>query len=303
MSIYNLEHFGRKMKEIRKNLNLNQNKIAEETGITDKTIRRIENGKVLPALDTLEILSAYYNTDLISLLLQYRLDDYSVFCEIKKSIETKLYDKEENKLNNELESLKILLSSTKNSYYKNIIRQLILFTEAVILCEDRANEAALKKFTEAIKTTIPAMNMENYRLYTYSLMEIRILMNIGFAQERLKNKNKCLEIMKFCLDSVESKDEIYSKICHNLATFHIRDNDFKKTLEYSDLGIKSCQESNNYFILPILFYQKGFAQCKLNDDNYVQSFATAMCLCDAFNKKTLKESMIHDCKNLLNINI
>ena len=72
--IYNLELFGEKLKEIRKALKLNQMEITELTNVDDKTIRRVEHGKVLPKLDTLELLSPIYKEDLISLLLEYRLN-------------------------------------------------------------------------------------------------------------------------------------------------------------------------------------------------------------------------------------
>ena len=52
---YNLELFGENLKEIRKALKLNQKEISEATNINESTIRRIENGKVLPQLDTLEV--------------------------------------------------------------------------------------------------------------------------------------------------------------------------------------------------------------------------------------------------------
>src|SRR5690554_5656475 len=117
---YNLDLFGEKMKEIRINLNLTQKRISELTGIDSVTIRRIENGKVIPKLDTLELLSPIYKRDLINLLLKYRFDDYSLFLDIKNRIEFKLDSADFDTLNIELKALKLLLSSTKNSYYKVI---------------------------------------------------------------------------------------------------------------------------------------------------------------------------------------
>ena len=65
---YNLEVFSQKLRSIRKSLKLHKDYIADKTGISVKTIVRLENGKCLPNLDTLELLSPLYKTDLVSLL-------------------------------------------------------------------------------------------------------------------------------------------------------------------------------------------------------------------------------------------
>lgn len=302
MSIYNLEKFGEKLKDIRKNLNLSQNKVTEETGVTERTIRNIENGKVLPSLDTLEILSAYYKTDLIHMLLQYRLDDYSVFYHIKGTIESKIENYESAKLHNEFENLKMLLASTKNMYFKNVIKQLIIFTEAIIH-KDVDYDISLKKCIEAIRMTTPTFTLENYKSFAYSPMEIRILMNIALIQNGLEKRELCLDILNFCIYSIDPHEEVYSKICCNLAYSYQLKKDFENMLKYADLGIKACQESRNYYILTMLFYLKGFAQCKLNDEEFRKSLETAICLCDAFNKMTFKKIIISDCDLLLGIKI
>lgn len=60
--------------QIRQNLCLTQNDICELASIDPVTIRRIEKGKVVPRLNTLEVLSPIFKQDLTTLLLKYRLD-------------------------------------------------------------------------------------------------------------------------------------------------------------------------------------------------------------------------------------
>lgn len=86
---YNLEAFGNRLKEIRKSLKISQNYISCITGIDEKTIRRIENGKVLPKLDTLDILSPYYKEDLVSLLLNIGLMTIQLFLKLAIKLKTK----------------------------------------------------------------------------------------------------------------------------------------------------------------------------------------------------------------------
>ncbi|NLY47063.1 MAG: helix-turn-helix transcriptional regulator [Tissierella sp.] len=302
---YNLNLFGKRLREIRNTLKLKQIYITEVTGIGDKTIRRIESGKVLPKLDTLEILSSVYKEDLVSLLIEYRLDDYSVFLEIKNKIELKLDNEIQHTLNIELKELNILLASVKNSYYKNLIHQLILFTEAIILYKNKSynNNEVLDKFVKALKITTPLFDLDDFNLFVYSSMEIRVLMNIAFVFNRLKDKEKYLEIMEFCVKSVDTDEEIYPKLCHNLAGAYTRNKEFEKALDYSIMGIKSCQENRNFNGLSLLYYGKGNSEYRLNKEEYMESFKTSIYLCKAFGQPSLEKAIIDKCKKFFDIDL
>nr|WP_300005478.1 helix-turn-helix transcriptional regulator [Tissierella sp.] len=75
--------FGKALRNIRKDLSLTLSKVTLLSGVNSETIRRIESGKVIPKFETLEFLSNVYKVDLNSLFLEYRVDDYSYFYEIK----------------------------------------------------------------------------------------------------------------------------------------------------------------------------------------------------------------------------
>lgn len=300
---YNLKLFGKKFKNIRKNLGLTQKEVSKLTHLDVITIRRIETGKVLPKLDTLESLSSIYKEDLISLLLEYRLDDYSSFCDIKNKVESKLHNLTLYNLKSEFDGLILLLESTTNPYYKDIIQQFIMFIESAILYKDNNNEEALNKLLESIKITTPTFSLDNYSLFIYSSMEIRILMNIALVFDRLNNKEKYLEITKFCLNSVETGDEIYSKLSHNLAGAYAAKKDFESALKFSNLGIKSSQENRNFSDLSYLYYGKGIAEFMLNKDEHLESLKTSIYLCKAFGQDQFEITIKHNCKEFLGINL
>lgn len=157
--IYNLNMFGKNLKDIRKSLNLTQKEVADLAYIDPVTLRRIENGKVIPKLETLELLSPIYKQDLIDLLIKYRFDDYLAFYEIKKRIESKIDNGELNNLQVEVKGLKILLSTIKNTYCKKLVTQLLFFIEAIILYYNNSNEEALDKLIESIKITTPSFKI------------------------------------------------------------------------------------------------------------------------------------------------
>ena len=75
---YNLEAFGNELRDIRKSLRLTQKDIEDQTLISTDTLRRIENGKVMPKQETFDLMSVILKRDLNELLLKYRLKDLSL---------------------------------------------------------------------------------------------------------------------------------------------------------------------------------------------------------------------------------
>jgi transcriptional regulator with XRE-family HTH domain len=56
--------FGERLKELRTRLNYSQKEISEKTGLTVRTIQRIENNEVKPSLHSLRVLREALQTDL-----------------------------------------------------------------------------------------------------------------------------------------------------------------------------------------------------------------------------------------------
>ena len=56
--------FGPRLKEIRTGLNISQKELSENTGLTQRTIQRIENNEVKPSLYSLKVIGEALNTDL-----------------------------------------------------------------------------------------------------------------------------------------------------------------------------------------------------------------------------------------------
>ena len=61
--ICNME-FGARLKEIRTSLNISQKELSEQTGLTLRTIQRIENKEVKPSLYSLKVIGEVLKTDL-----------------------------------------------------------------------------------------------------------------------------------------------------------------------------------------------------------------------------------------------
>lgn len=303
MDVY-LVSFGETLQKIRKDLCLTQNDVSLLSGINSETIRRIESGKVIPKFETLEFLSAIYKQDLNVLFLKHRVNDYSYFHELLNSIERKFDENEFYTLNIELEKLNTVFNCTSNLFYKNLTKQLILLVQAVVSYKGHGNNrGALIKLIDALRITTPSFSLDTYKSFTYSSMEIRILMNIAFVMNRLNDKEKYLKIIEFCVNAVDTDDDIYPKLCHNLAGVYRRNKNFEKALEYSNIGIKSSQENRNLHGLSLLYYGKGIAEYKLNKEEYIESLRTSIYLCQALGQDNLKNTIINNCKEAFNIDL
>ena len=108
--------FGERLKELRTNLNCSQKELAEKTGLTLRTIQRIENNEVKPSLYSLKVIGEVLKTDL---------------SEFVKTSETKPYEFNENlkitDMNQFLNDLKALVINHSKTIFI-IVLVIYLFT-------------------------------------------------------------------------------------------------------------------------------------------------------------------------------
>lgn len=284
-------------------MNLTQKETAEKAGIDRVTLRRIEQGKVIPTVETLEALSPILKEDLISTLLQYRFDDYTVLVRIINRLETKLDNLDLSDIEIEISALSYLRNSTLNEYYRNIIDQITALVDALNSFDSKDYNTALEKLIMGIKITSPEFELNSFRSFVYSYMEMRILMNISFVLYELDRFDEYYAIAKFLVKTSEPTSNLYPKLCHNLARAYIRNNEYEKSLIYSTKGIESSQKNRNFTTLALLYFGKGLAQAHLNLSDYKDSLETSIYLCKAFGQIVLKEKIIAKCNKYIDADL
>ena len=108
--------FGARLKEIRTSLNCSQKELSEQTGLTLRTIQRIENNEVKPSLYSLRVIGEVLKTDL---------------SEFAKTSETKPYEFNVNlkitDMNQFLSDLKVLVKTHWKTIFI-IVLVIYLFT-------------------------------------------------------------------------------------------------------------------------------------------------------------------------------
>ena len=300
---YNLFLFGERLKSIREKLGLTQKQVVDMAFIDERTLRRMELGKVIPKLETLEALSVIYKTDLVSAIIESRITDYSMLLQTQRNIDLKLINEEMSNFDNELKLIDKLLENIENEYYKILITQFKLFLYGIRYYKNKEYQSALNMYINAIKQTLNDFSLDNYKEYSFSLMEIRILMNIALVEDKCEQNEKYEEILKFCINQCDENNEIYPRICHNLAGVYRKKEEYSRALFYDNKGIETCKKNMFADTLAVLYYGKAFAEYRLEKTEYKKSLDLSLQLCKIFEQIELMKQIIVNCEDVLGIDM
>lgn len=184
--------FANLLKDLRENMNLTQEDIEFYTGISLRTISRIENGNIQkPTIETLISLSRVYQVDLVDIYIGKCYTNYTIFKSLYNNLNLDLdsFDISQEKLimnyiqqsddrtssinNKELNLIKIYID-----YLKNDDKTILL---------SRFNEITDNKF----------MN-EKFMATSNNILELRLLINICNEYKTYGSLHRN-EILEFCL--------------------------------------------------------------------------------------------------------
>ena len=300
---YNLFLFGERLKNIREKLGLTQKQVVDMAFIDERTLRRMELGKVIPKLETLEALSVIYKTDLVSAIIESRITDYSMLLQTQRNIDLKLINEEMSNFENEFKLIDKLLENIENEYYKILITQFKFFLYGIRYYKNKEYQSALNMYINAIKQTLNDFSLDNYKEYGFSLMEIRILMNIALVEDKCEQDEKYEEILKFCVNQCDENNEIYPRICHNLAGVYRKKEEYSRALLYDNKGIEICKKNMFADTLAVLYYGKAFAEYRLEKTEYKKSLDLSLQLCNIFEQIELMKQIIVNCEDVLGIDM
>lgn len=300
ISSNNLTEFGAELRKIRVNCRFTQEKIYELVGINPDTLRRIENGTVLPKYDTLEILSKIYKCDLFVILKNYR--NNSDFDTFYKKIDLII-------INNDIKSINSLIEEYYNTVYnKNSVINLMTKEEleqfSIFLYstkqyfENIGNvDENINILTNSLKLTINSFQLDYFQEFEYNLFEIRILVLISLFFEKAGNYEFSNELLIFSLNYLLANKElndahqnlilkIYSNISYNNHKLENHDT----VLKYANEGINYAITNHNMYILYLLYARKGIAEFMLGNISYQDSLIKCIHLLEINQQFDLSET-------------
>lgn len=287
---YDMKKLGQKLKSFRSELGLTQLEVTELTNISRDTLRRIENGHVVPRYDTIIILSKIYRFNLMKLFNHYTIDEplMKYYELIDECIAT-----------NDIHLIEELYDELKDIFHEkgqkfqlvivHEIEQMLKLLESIILLYenelDTIDEKKLQKIKELITKGIGIRhehyNLNHYREYKYSFIELRSLLVYALAKDdNLYEQTDLLLYLidKFDMDSKDPKEvQIILKLYYNISYNYYRLEKDQLSLDYAIKGIKMCQTHHSTFLRAHLLARKGIAMYYLEMPDY------HMPLCDALN--------------------
>jgi transcriptional regulator with XRE-family HTH domain len=297
---FDLVSFGSMLRNIRKNSGLSQSSVKNVTGIHEDTLRKLENGIVIPKYETLEILSSLYKCDLLKVLQNSRRDEYfykyyrKMDCIISNN-EFSLVDELVSTFKADIEnhpSPYLLISSIELKQFELFLSAITEYGLNNISNYKRAESILL----EALKLTVADFKVDTFEEFNYNLFEIRILLLYGLVKEMIRESLTSTKILQFVLkyltNSSESDNEVQIlilKIYTNLSyNYHKEDNNIL-ALKYANEGIDYAVHNSNMSFLFLLYGRKGIAEFLLGYSCYLDSLRKSIHLLEINKQFKLAE--------------
>jgi len=269
-STYDLKAFSTRLKEIRKSLGFTQENVVTGTGLSGETLRKLENGMVVPRYDTIEMLSLFYKTDLQAVLNNYKssselikfyeIIDYHIVGYNRSSILStiedfnRFLDQSELKLidKKELNQLSLLFNGLHLSYTTNDAPDVI--------------DKIIDKYIESIQVCTPSFSIEHWQQYKYSNVELRILFALASLYGVRRSCELSNDLLLFIIDSLDfsfsSKhiDKLLIAKAFALISYNYHRLDAHElALAYASKGIVFCNQHAIMSNLALLLARKGTA--------------------------------------------
>lgn len=143
---YDLKNFGSCLRYIRRAKDMTQKSIAEKALLNQETLRKIENGLVIPKQETLDLLSGALNVDMQKIFLYYRNQDKYNSRKLKRQIERHLENEENSFINEDIKLLKRSLTNIKEEVIRNEIYHFIFMIEGIMLDYNGEYKQAIDKY-------------------------------------------------------------------------------------------------------------------------------------------------------------
>ena len=312
-SSYNFKEFGNYLRTIRKMSNMTQLEVSKLTGIHIDSIRRIENASVIPKYETLEILSAAYKTDLMTVMSKFKTD--KTINDLVSILDNVLvtYDKDKTDKINQISDL-IHNYTTQGLINISEHKQLISFITASAYYHSKEKNEIKNHIINLSKTlvlSVPNFNIDNYSLNNYQSFELSILLLIGILYKNDSELIKSNEILDFCLKQLlikENTDNLSSqnlivKVYYNISYNYYKMQDDLNALHYADLGICYSIEKSSFYCLALLYARKATAQLYLGIEGYLRNYKKAISLLYILDENEHAKQMRIITKEIHNINL
>lgn len=267
LETYDLVSFGNFLKKTRRSLNLTQADVFKLSGLTKDTLRRIEQGNVMPRFDTIIVLSSVYKMDLIKKMIRY--SESSHLIQYYQLVDRLIisFDKDKIKtLEEDFIQLKSKFDIKAPIDYQSYA-QLHLIIKGLSLYYSDNIDQSFACFIDALVKYNSDFTLETYQRHKYSVLEMRALLMISLCLSAQDDFIQANEILDFTLNQLDLNENsslnellLGIKTLLNLSYNFHRLSQHKQALDFSNKGIALCNKNYLTYGLANLIARKGVAE-------------------------------------------
>lgn len=270
---YDCEAFGLRLKALRKGCGLSQNEVSIRTGMNTDTLRRIENGSVIPRYESLEVLSNLYQVNLLQVLDQ---------CKVSNQL-LRYYDALDNiLLKSDADALQQLIEAFRKDASKARLKQhihpqeleqfnLLLINLQKSFSSNPEDKATAKAGLWLIlQDKYPRLSVETLESYAFTDFEAKVLLMVAVLSAELQERSLSTTMLTYLKDHKKPQEtarhtekKMYLKALINLAYNYHLDDKHQDAYGVAVAGIAECLRYDLLYGLYILYYRKGIAEIHL----------------------------------------
>lgn len=284
---YDYSFIGSEIRRIRKSRNISQKDLADLVGISEESLRRIENNHNNPRVDNfLEILDVL-GIDFEIILMDDSGSSWNLVNQQIKAIDNDLENLSLANLDENIKKLKALHDHIPTSY-RTKLSQYILYYQGIY--EKDINKDFVKfKEILLLALRINGKDLEKGFENSYSDIEKRILIKLSeyYLHNNFKNNSK--SILDYLIENIEITDRNYIDILYNMAKYYYMQDDFKEAINVCNKAIELSSQTNNYKRIILIYYLLGISKFKEKEDLYLDDIDKSLVLCDLLVKPDLKD--------------
>ncbi len=275
---YDCVAFGLRLKALRKRCGLSQLDVSTRTGMNSDTLRRIENGSVIPKFESLEVLSDLYKVNLIHILDQCKISNrlmcyYEKLDHILLKSDTVALESLIEQFHSETPSQSSQLNPRESKLFSRFLKALKLgFSQ-----EHNDKEVSSQLLWELLTESNSKLSLTQLDIQQISNFEEKVLLFYGVLCAEIHRLEDSTAILEFLRKKSQahkhlshSEKSLYIKTLINLAyNYHLSDQ-HQQAYQTASEGIAFCLEHDLLYGLYLLYYRCGIAAHHLDcaDNSY-----------------------------------
>lgn len=304
---YDLKTFGKKLKQLRKNLNLTQIQVSNLASISTDTYSEAERGKRLLSIPTYNQISQVFKYDLIILLsTQYKYEHSKEIKTFEKMMNSISYEGNKYTVEQLKEDMTVYLETSKDYIPFTVfikLSQLIILTDTIKIINksDLSTIYCLEDLClKGLKLTSPDFNSYQFSISENLLRtEIRLIINLSIAKFHQEEIELAFNILENLIESVKLKLEFDPSLYQllqqaycNYNKFYFHLNSYDDCVKICNLGIELDKFTQNVSILRLLYFSKGISQYFLHDMEFSLTIERSFELTDKKKDTVIYEELV-----------